>query len=242
MKQQENDWLIETEQAEIDIEKQQKKQKVTRNDFQTVGKYDMPLIKRQRIDLDKIDLWGYNKAKHGDIENQNKTIHFFTHDWKFESVYEKPEIAMEKLDGYYALLTPDFSLYMSMPKAVQIYNTFKNRWCGAYWQQQGKLVIPTISWSSQESYDFCFDGIEKGSVIALATYYTESYEREFMAGYNKMLEVLQPSAIICYGEPFAEMRGNIKSISPYNKEAIIESIGFEEFAKRYIEGTLYPNK
>ena len=30
-----------------------------------------------------------------------------------------------------------------------------------------------------------------------------------MTGYNKMLEVIEPSKIICYSEPFDEMQGDI---------------------------------
>ena len=28
-------------------------------------------------------------------------------------------------------------------------------------------VIPTISWSGARSYEFCFDGVEKGSIVAV---------------------------------------------------------------------------
>jgi hypothetical protein len=147
-------------------EKLEKKLKLVRNEFKTVGRYKMPLIKKQNIDLDKIDLWCYTKAKINDEENKNKTIHFFTYDWLFDSVYDKPENALEKLDQYYALLSPEFSLYWDMPRALQIYSVFKNRWCGAFWQKHGKLVIPTVCCAGNESYDFCFDGIEQGSVVA----------------------------------------------------------------------------
>ena len=37
----------------------------------------------------------------------------------------------------------------------------------------------------------------------------------FMRGYNEMLKRVKPSAIICYGSPFAEMQGNIIPID-YN--------------------------
>ena len=227
---------------EYQEEKLLKKLKLTRNEFKTVGKYEMPVIKKQKIDLDKIDLWCYAKTKPNDEENKDKTIHFFTYDWLFESVYDKPEIAMEKLDQYYALLTPEFSLYWDMPRALQIYSTFKNRWCGAYWQKQGKLVIPSICCAGEESYDFCFDGIEEGSVVAISTYCREEYKAQIMKSYNKMLEVIKPSAVICYGEPFPEMKGNIKAISPFNKEELIAQMGMENFMKKYLAGDLYPSR
>lgn len=221
-------------------EKREHKQRIARNEFKGVGKYGIPLIKKQEIDLDKIDLWNYKKTKLNDEENKHKTIHFFTYDWLFENVYEKPELAMEKLDQYYALLTPEFSTYNDMPLARQIDSVFKNRWCGAFWQKQGMLVIPTISWGSIPCMDFCFDGIEKGSVVAVSTYMREDIKDEFMLGYNKMLEVIEPSAIICYGTPFDEMKGNIKAIDPYNKEELIKKMGLTEFTKKYLAGELYP--
>ena len=64
-------------QNEYQEEKQKKKQKLVRNEFKGVGKYGMPLIKKQDIDLDKIELLAFTKTKHNDEENQSKTIHFY---------------------------------------------------------------------------------------------------------------------------------------------------------------------
>lgn len=226
---------------DYDDEKREKKQKIVRNEFEKSGKYGMPLIKKQNIDLDKIELWNFAKTKLNDEENKQKTIHFFTYDWNFESVYQKPEIAMEKLDQYYAILSPEFSLYWDMPKALQINSTFKNRWCGAYWQTQGKIVIPTICCAGEESWEFCFDGIEQGSVVAVSNYRREQYKEDFMKSYDKMLEMLKPAAIICYGETFPEMRGNIKSISPFDFKELIAKMGMDEVTRKYLAGELYPS-
>lgn len=56
-------------------EKTKKKQQIIRNEFDTVGKYGFPLIKKQEIDIDKVELWGYSKAKSYDKEYKDKTIH-----------------------------------------------------------------------------------------------------------------------------------------------------------------------
>ena len=113
------------------------------------------------------------------------------------------------------VLTPDFSMYLEMPYALQIYNTFRNRWCGAYLADKGIKVIPTVSWSDEKSFGFCFKGIEKGSIVAVSTYMFHEHNNHaeqkelFMKGYNKMLETVEPSKIICYSEPFDEMTGDI---------------------------------
>ena len=56
-------------QYEYQEEKRKKKQKLVRNEFKGVGKYGMPLIKKQDIDLDKIELLAFTKTKLNDEEN-----------------------------------------------------------------------------------------------------------------------------------------------------------------------------
>ena len=208
--------------TDYEIDKQKEKQLLVRNEFlyngKTTGKYEFPIIKKQNINIDEIDFLSYMETKKSDNENKNKTIHFFTYDWKFEKVYEKPEEEFEKLKQYKYLLSPDFSIFTNMPKALQTESIFKNRWCGAYWQSKGLKVIPTVSWGDEKSFDFCFEGIEQGSVVAVCTYYRENCEEEFMLGYNKMLEIIQPSTIICYDEPFKAMTGKVKEFLPTTYE------------------------
>lgn len=217
--------------SEYEIQKQIKKQKLVRNEFlynfNSVGKYNMPLIKRQDVDVKKIKFLSYVDAKKNDIENADKTIHFFTYDWKFEKVYDEIEAELEKLSQYYCLLSPDFSIFVNMPLPLQIMNVFKNRWCGAYFQSKGLKVIPTVSWGDENSFDFCFDGIEKGSVVAVCTYYRENCERDFMLGYNEMLKRIEPSLVLCYDEPFKGMGGNIISYTPTTYEWV-EDLDWKE--------------
>lgn len=96
-----------------------------------------------------------------------------------------------------------------MPMWRQIESVGKNRWCGAWWQRHGITVIPTISWSSYPSYAFCFDGIEEHSCVAVGMIGCKGNRLGFMRGYDAMLEYIKPEAIICFGKPFQEMRGNI---------------------------------
>ena len=61
-----------------------------------------------------------------------------------------------------------------------------------------------------------------------------------MEGYEKMVQKIKPSAIICYGDPFPEMEGNIKAVDPFSKAELIKKIGISEFTKKYLAGELYP--
>lgn len=59
-----------------EYEKAEKKLRLVRNEFTTTGKFNFPIIFKQDIDLDCIDLWSWNKTKSNDEENKHKTIHF----------------------------------------------------------------------------------------------------------------------------------------------------------------------
>lgn len=140
---------------------------------------------------------------------------FFLYDYRFERVWKNPDNDIEKLSRYRAVLSPDFSMYLEMAPVMQLYNVFRNRWCGAYWASKGLRVIPTVNWGDESSFDFCFEGIEKGSVVAVSTYMASEHDNRcdqkewFLAGYNEMLRRIEPEKIICYNTPFPEMQGNI---------------------------------
>ncbi|MGN0535584.1 MAG: DUF4417 domain-containing protein [Eubacterium sp.] len=169
--------------------------------------FKLPLVKKQEISLEDVRLIGYDKVNQSD--DYGSIVHFFLDDYRFESIYNNPEKKIETLKQYKAVLTPDFSMYVEMPIALQLFSTFKNRWVGAYLQENGISVIPTVRWGDLTSFNFCFDGIEKGSTVAVSTLGVKKEKSHFMLGYNEMLSRIKPSKIICYGKPFDEMKGDI---------------------------------
>lgn len=181
-----------------------------RNSFQTQGNLNIPLIKKQSYDISNIELISCSHTKLNDTEeNKAKGVHFFVDDYRFNSIYNNPKRTLNKFFQYAFLLSPDFSTYQEMNLWRQIESVAKNRWCGAYWQSKGKIVFPTVSWSNALSYDFCFSGIEKNSIVAVGTIGCKKSKADFMRGYNEMLDRLEPQAIICVGTPFKEMQGNL---------------------------------
>ena len=160
-------------------------------------------------------LIGFDKISTNDTKHFNRMVHFFLYDYKFDRVWKAPDADMKKLKCYRAVLSPDFSIYVEMAPALQLYNTFRNRWCGAYFASKGIRVVPTVSWGNENTFDFCFDGIEKGSTVAVSTYMVSEHDNRqnqkdfFLKGYNEMLRRIEPEKIICFNEPFPEMQGNI---------------------------------
>ena len=143
-------------------------------------------------------------------------VHFFLYDAIFESVWNCPLKSRRYLDRFSCVLTPDFSLNADLPLAAQIWNTYRNRWCGVHWQAQGFAVIPTVGWSTPESYDFCFLGIAPHSPVAVTTVGSRKpHSKElFLHGFSALIERIQPSVVLCYGKRFQEME-KVASLKVY---------------------------
>lgn len=184
-----------------------------RNGFETVGKWNIPLIRKQEFDSREVKLIACSDTKQNDSEsNKKRGVHFFVDDYRFNGIYDRPERTLSRYSQYAFLLSPDYSTYSDMSMWRQLENVAKNRWVGAYWQSMGLTVIPTVSWGLTQSFDFCFDGIEKNATVAVGMIGCKRNKLPFMRGYNAMLEKLAPSKIICFGTPFAEMDGNIVAV------------------------------
>ncbi len=180
-----------------------------RNEFDVEGKWGFPIIKKQELSLENLELISFSDISRKDTKNLNKGVHFFIDDFRFETIYKNPDKALERIGKYRFLLTPDYSLYAEMNLWRQIESVGRARWVGAKWQSAGKIVIPTMSWALTRSYEFCFDAIEKHCIVAVGMIGCKSEKNNFLRGYNQMLCRIEPDAIICFGQPFNEMEGNI---------------------------------
>ncbi len=188
-----------------------------RNQFSGSGKFEIPVIPKAVFSDDELEnllLIGFDKAKNDD-KNLDRIVHFFLYDYKFEKIWERPDDYVEKLSAYKGTLSPDFSMYLEMNRTIQLYNTFRNRWCGAYLASKGIRVIPTVNWGDETTFDFCFEGVPTGSIVAVSTYMAQEHNNHsdqkeiFLKGYHEMVKRIEPEKIICYSEPFPEMEGDI---------------------------------
>ena len=184
-----------------------------RNNFDSVGKWGIPLIKKQELTTNNIMLVACSDTRANDNEeNKKKGVHFFVDDYRFNGIYDNPERTFERYSQYAFLLSPDFSTYADMDWWRQLESVAKNRWVGAYWQSKGMTVIPTVSWSDTRSFEFCFDGVEQNAIVAVSTLGCKRSKLQFMRGYDVMLDKLNPESIICFGDPLPEMEGNIVKV------------------------------
>ncbi len=129
-------------------------------------------------------------------------IHFYIDDYQFERVWNNPYKYLEKLAKFDCVLTPDFSLYMDMPRAMKVWNIYRSRMIGQIMQDSGVVVIPTLSWAEGETFSFCFDGIELGGTVSVSTVGVKQSKEAIQiwtAGMDEAMKRLEPSVVVVYG-------------------------------------------
>lgn len=140
----------------------------------------------------------YNGEMNGGI------LCFYVDDYRFENIWHDAVKFIEslKLKKYNAVVAPDFSLWRNTPRAFQIFNTYRSRWCARYWQEAGIKIIPSLNWSDEESYQFSHLGIPKNAPVVSCQCRTSGDAEGkafFIKGIVHAIDVLCPKSVAIYG-------------------------------------------
>ena len=181
--------------------------------FAGVGEYDIPQI----IGVDDVQVkeWIPFNYVLTCKEPQEKGVHFFLDDYQFERVWNNIDKYTEVLQRFKAVMSPDFSMFTVNPKALQIYQHFRKHFIGAYWQANGLTVIPTINWADEKSFEWCFDGEPRNSIVAISTVgsmNSKANKEGFYKGYEEMKKQLHPKKVLCYGTVPEEIKNEVQGI------------------------------
>lgn len=191
---------------------------LTRFNFMGEGKYDIPIIYNE--DVKPKNFIGFNFAKSCKNPSEN-CVHFFIDDYQFLRLWNRPDDYINLLSKFDCVCSPDFSTYTDFPKAIQIYNHYRKHWLAAYWQTHGIKVIPTICWSDESSFEWCFDGEPVGGTVAVSSVGTQNNKtakKLFLNGYNEMMKRLEPETVIFYGTIPKECYGNIIKVKAFQEK------------------------
>lgn len=173
--------------------------------------WQMPIIENNNYIPS--NLIGFNYAKTS--KEKNVGIHFYLDDYQFERLWNRPEDYIEILKQYECILSPDFSLYMDMPMPMKIWNIYRSRLIGQYYQSQGIKVIPTLSWAEEETFQFCFEGIPQGSIVSISTIGVKKNKEAlkiWKQGVDELIKRIKPSTILIYGGKLDYDYGDIEVI------------------------------
>lgn len=174
-------------------------------------KYNLDIIDRWDLDNDEwpkitaVDIVPTKIEPFSSTQRSDKKssfAHFFLEDYRFERLWNNPAKYIKSLKEYQGVLAPDFSQYLDMPLQIQAFNSYRNKALACYWQKQGITVIPTISFSDEDSYWFSFAGIPKDSTIAISSVGIKRDKEAvslFKKGVKSAIDELCPKVIVWYG-------------------------------------------
>ena len=182
-------------------------------DLSFTDDFQMPRIKPFVGEIPR-EIVSFNRARVLSY-NPNIAVHFYIYDSFFNCVWNAPTNYVEMFKRFWGIISTDYSVYVEMTMPEVMWNSFRNKLIAAWFQKQGIIVIPNVSWSRSWSFDFCFDGFPKNSIIAINSTGLGkdpfSYKL-WIEGYQKALEVLNPLKIVRYG---AKIDGENEAISFY---------------------------
>ena len=169
-------------------------------DARLVGKPGIPMLMKTNNAQVPKGLIPFDKARKRIC--LNRYIHFYLFDKFFSSILTATKKHIDLLKSYAGVITPDFSILINQAKCLQETNTYFSRAVGFYLQKQGIPVIPNVRWGDKSTYDFCFLGIPKNSIVAISTHgciRNKDLREIFKKGLHQMLKVIEPTDVIVHG-------------------------------------------
>ena len=180
------------------------------------GKYQIPIVPTCSFDYLPEDTVDFEESFSRKIKNHRKlNVNFYIDDVKFTRIWNNPDKYMEHLKCFHSVVMPDFSIctgHKGMPFALNIYNKYRNHAIAWYLYMHDITVIPSVPIADKDSYDWCFDGLPKHSILSVCTngrVRAKASRIEFCDGFKVMCERLEPNRVIIVGRIPDELNANI---------------------------------
>jgi len=185
-----------------------------------VGDCGIPMLmdlKNTQIPRDIVPFSKLNTNK-----DKRKYIHFYLHDKEFSTVLTATSRYLDQLKLYDGVITPDCTMLIGQSPCLQQANTYMNRAVGFFLQKNGIPVIPNIRWSDESSFEYCFLGVPKGSIVSVSTHgcLKSSIQKQmFKTGMTAMLKEIEPDAVLVHGFMPDSVFGEFKDVVPLYRYA-----------------------
>lgn len=169
--------------------------------FPSTGGWELPdLLPQQKNMTIPSDLYPHVYKKRN--PRFPALLHFYLEDYHFELLWNNPQRGLKTVTrpDYWGVCTPDFSLGLDMPLVMQMWQIYRCRWVGRYWQEHGVNVIPAMVWLDERSFDFVFEGVPEGQIVAhgVPNLKDPLYLETFLDGYREMVRKVKPRAAFAF--------------------------------------------
>lgn len=158
--------------------------------------------------------------------SRNYGVHFYIHDCKNLSSLRSAIGVYNRIKNHPFVIGPDYSVRMNMPFPQKLNNSFNIKLVTAWYQHMGLLAVPNVVWADESHMSAYLEGYPIGSVIAINSTGIGIDKRSienWIIGYNYVIDILKPIAIIRYG---VKISGEIESISYYKQNDNFKSCNY----------------
>lgn len=111
-------------------------------DAEFVGDYDIPALKP--VNARPQQLEAFSAAMSSRKANPDSFVHFYEDDYRFERLWKNPRAYLPRLSGRAGIIMPDFSTCVDFPRALKIWNSYRNFTLAAWMQSEGLTVVPNV--------------------------------------------------------------------------------------------------
>ena len=174
------------------------------------GNFDIPYVESSGIIPNK--LITFSKClKSNDFDCW---VVFYENDEMFERLWKSPNKYLPILKKFNGVVGVDFSLYGDYPIAIQVFNVYRSRLITHWLKRQGIKVIPNVRWSTECTYEFCFDGLKNNDIVFIGSHGCSKCKGDIKIlelGLRKMIETINPRIICVYGKASAPIFEEIKA-------------------------------
>lgn len=184
------------------------------------GKYQIPMVPACQFDSVPEDSVDFEESFSRKIKNHRKlNVNFYVDDCKFTRLWNNPDKYIDHLSCFHSVTMPDFSIStgeLGMPFTLNIYNKYRNHALAWYLHMNDIKVIPSVSIADKDSYDWCFDGLPKNSVLSVCTngrVRSKAARLEFCEGFKVMCDRLKPTKVIIVGRIPDELNTDVPIIN-----------------------------
>lgn len=184
------------------------------------GKYQMPIIPACQFDYMPEDSIDFEESFSRKIKNHRKlNVNFYIDDCKFTRLWNNPDKYIDHLSCFHSVTMPDFSIStgeLGMPFALNIYNKYRNHALAWYLHMNDIKVTPSVSIADKDSYDWCFDGLPKHSILSVCTngrVHSKAARLEFCEGFKVMCDRLEPTKVVIVGRIPDELNTDVPIIN-----------------------------
>lgn len=164
------------------------------------GSFEMPVIRGTNLIPDH--LIRFSDSCMASRKDHDAWVVPYEHDYKLERVWNNALKYMPNLLKHPGIVSWDFSMYRSMPFALQQWNCFRGRLLGSLYERLGGTCIPNVRPTDKRSLAYAFDGLPRESTIAMGTTgnLLHADDRAIFEMYvGETVLRLRPTNIIVYG-------------------------------------------